>query len=36
MEEELEEYKREVTENRENFKRNAPFMISKEFEGDKN
>jgi hypothetical protein len=36
MEETLEEFKREVTENRENFKKAAPFFITKEFEAENN
>ena len=36
MEEQIDEFKREVTENRENFKRSAPFISTKEFEMDFN
>jgi hypothetical protein len=36
MEEQIDEFKREVTENRENFKRSAPFVIIKDFEMDRN
>ena len=36
QEEEIEEFKREVVENKENFKGKAPFAISKDFEIDNN
>jgi len=36
MEEQLDEFKREVTENREKFKIQAPFMVNKEFEAENN
>ena len=36
MEESIEEFKREVVENKENFKARAPFATTKEFEEDNN
>ena len=36
MEEEIDDFKRQVTENRENFRRNAPFSVTKEFEENNN
>ena len=36
MEEKIDEFKREVTENREMFKKNAPFLITKDFEQENN
>ena len=36
MEEQIDEFKREVTENRENFKHSASFISTKEFEMDFN
>jgi len=36
MEEEIDDFKRQVTENRENFRKNAPFSVTKEFEENNN
>jgi len=36
MEEQIDEFKREVTENKEKFLNNAPLIITKEFEADRN